>query len=203
MPIATRLLLIAAACTAACAGAPAAPKAPDADPVPPGYTLARTGDVHDFDFLDGAWTVSNRRLMKRGVGSTEWDEFPAITCAQLYLGGVVDVDELRFPTKGWAGVTLRTFDLEKRQWSIYWINSRAGRLLPPVVGGFEGDRGEFYGEDEDDGRPVKVRFVWTKHGPDRAEWEQAFSYDGRTWEVNWTNVHTRADPSTCDHDPRS
>ena len=161
------------------------------------YTTARTGDVHDFDFLAGAWTVSNRRLTARGVGSTDWDEFPATACATLYLDSVANVDEIRFPTKGWAGISVRTFDRAKRQWSIYWVNSRDGVLFPPVVGGFDGAVGEFYGEDTDDGRLVKVRFRWTKHGPDRADWEQAFSTDGATWETNWTNSFVRADAAAC------
>ncbi len=190
--------LVIAACTAACATTTPPAGHPTAAPADPAAGLpVRTGDVHDFDFLVGAWTVTNRRLKARGVGSNDWDEFPATNCATSYLGGVVSVDELRFPTKGWAGVTVRTFQTEKRQWSIYWINSRTGTLFPPVVGGFTGNVGEFYGRDEDDGRPVKVRFRWTKVGPDRAHWEQAFSPDGRTWEVNWTNEFTRTDPSTC------
>jgi hypothetical protein len=197
-------LLSVAGCAASAAQPPptaaAAPQdAPGPLPVPdPGeyaYSTAVTGDVHDFDFLAGAWTLRNRRLKKRFAGSSEWDEFPAIDCAQVHLGGVVDVDELQFPTKGWAGVTFRNFELEKRQWSIYWISSRSGKVLPPVVGGFSGDRGVFYGEDEDDGRPIKVRFLWIKQGPDHAHWEQAFSLDGKTWEVNWVNELTRADPS--------
>jgi hypothetical protein len=163
------------------------------------YSTAGTGDLHDFDFLAGAWTLRNRRLKKRLVGSNDWEEFPAIDCAQLYLGNVVNVDEIHFPTKGWAGITFRNFDIEKRQWSIYWISSRAGRVTPPVMGGFSGDRGEFYGVDEDEGRPVKVRFLWIKQGPDHAHWEQAFSLDGKTWEVNWVNELTRAEPAkVCD-----
>ena len=113
-----------------------------------------------------------------------------------YLEGVATVDEIFFPTKGWAGLTLRTFDSEKRQWSVYWVNSTTGKLDPPVVGGFAGDRGEFYGEDKDAGRPVKVRYAWTKLDQDHARWEQAFSYDGRTWEINWTADFERADPAT-------
>jgi hypothetical protein len=62
-----------------------------------------------------------------------------------------------------------------------------GTSFPPVVGGFRGAHGEFYGDDEDDGHPVKVRFTWTKLGAGRARWEQAFSVDGRTWERNWVN----------------
>ncbi len=56
----------------------------------------------------------------------------------LYLDGAATVDELYFPTKGWSGLTLRTFDKDKRQWSIYWVSSATGRLDPPVVGGFDG-----------------------------------------------------------------
>jgi hypothetical protein len=185
----SRLLL--SVLPAACSARASAP----ADP--PGYTVTRTGDVHDFDFVAGAWTVQNRRLVARGVGSTAWEEFPATICGTVYLGGVADAEEMVFPTKGWAGVTFRTFDRARRQWSIYWVNSRTGTMFPPVLGGFDGNAGEFYGEDADEGRPVKVRYRWTKDGPDHALWEQAFSFDGKTWEVNWTNELRRADPASC------
>jgi hypothetical protein len=197
-------LLSSAACQASVAQAPPTAAAAAQEPPAPvsvakpdeyAYSTARTGNLHDFDFLSGAWTLRNRRLVRRLVGSDQWEEFPAVDCAQIYLGAVVNVDELHFPTKGWAGVTVRNFDLEKHQWSIYWVSSRKGQMTPPVYGGFTGDRGEFYGEDEDEGRPVKVRFLWIKQGPDHAHWEQAFSLDGKTWEVNWVNELTRAEPS--------
>jgi hypothetical protein len=201
-------LLSAAACgSVAVTGAPTVVAASSEAPVAAApteageyaYTTARTGDIHDFDFLAGAWTLQNRRLKKRLAGSSEWEDFPAVDCGAIYLGGLVNVDEIHFTTKGWAGVTFRNFDLKKRQWSIYWVSSRTGMLYPPVVGGFDGDRGEFYGEDEDEGRPVKVRFLWVKHGPDHLHWEQAFSLDGKSWEVNWMNDLTRADPAkVCD-----
>jgi len=159
---------------------------------PVGYTTHRTGDVHDFDFLAGRWQVAGRRLAHRGAGSTEWHEFPAELRAALHLGGVANVDELALPTLGWSGMTVRHFDLANRQWTIRWISSRTGAMDPPVVGGFAGDRGEFYGEDLDDGRPVRVRFVWTRLGPDAARWEQAFSFGGGPWETNWLMEFTRA-----------
>lgn len=63
---------------------------------------------------------------------------------------------------------------------------RTTRIDPPLVGGFEGGRGVFYGEDTEKGRSVKVRFYWFADGPDRLRWELAFSTDGgATWEVNW------------------
>ena len=165
--------------------------------VPPGYSTARTGSTHDFDYFVGAWTTAQRRLKVRGVGSNEWEEFPGNLCMSLYLGGMATVDELYLPTKGSAGLTLRTFDRETRQWSIYWVSTATGKLDPvPVVGGFEGNRGEFYAEDHDKGRPIKVRFTWKELDHDHARWEQAFSYDNRTWETNWTADFSRADAAT-------
>lgn len=156
------------------------------------YSTSVTGNVHDFDFLDGKWTMVNRRLAKRGVGSNDWDAFPASVRAYVLMDGVTNVDEVVFPTKGWSGTTFRHFDKERRQWSIYWVNTRDGKMQSPVVGGFEGDVGLFYGEDTDEGRPIKVVYKWTRVGPDGARWEQAFSYDdGKTWETNWVNEHRR------------
>lgn len=161
---------------------------PQKTPPPPKLP---TGDIHDFDFFVGNWTSVNRRLKKRFVGSTDWDVFPNTVRCESRMGGVVNIDEVDFPTKGWSGMTIRTFNLEKRQWSLYWVNSRTGELFPPVVGGFTGDSGEFYGDDTDDGRPIKVVFRWKRLGPDTAHWEQAFSLDGKQWETNWTVEHTR------------
>jgi hypothetical protein len=153
-----------------------------------------TGDVHDFDFLAGEWAVANRRLRRRGCGADEWDEFPAAARNWQLLGGMANVDEILFRTRGTSGLALRTFDPETRRWSIYWVSSTRGVLEPPVTGGFAGDRGEFYGDDCDEGRPVRVRFLWSRLGADAARWEQAFSYDGGAWETNWIMSLTRIGP---------
>lgn len=157
-----------------------------------GYTTLLTGGPDDFDFLAGEWTVLHRRLQARGVGCTEWETFPGACRAARHLGGLVSVDEITCPAQGWSGVTVRNFDLATRQWSIRWISSLAGALEPPVLGGFDGDRGTFYGEDTHGGEPVKVRFLWTRSGADAARWEQAFSHGGRAWETNWVMELDRA-----------
>ena len=55
-------------------------------------------------------------------------------------------------------------------WSIYWADSRrCGVLDPPVFGGFDGDIGIFEGDDTFEGRPIVVRFTWSRvDDPDAA-----------------------------------
>src|SRR5262249_45369843 len=113
-PLRSFAFLSLAACSGGAASAPPVAAASSSSPTTAAganaageyaFTRSRTGDVHDFDFLAGAWTLQNRRLKRRLVGSSDWEEFPAVDCAVLYLSGVVNVDELHFQTKGWSGVT--------------------------------------------------------------------------------------------------
>jgi len=198
---AARTLLVTTVLAGMHAGGAAESAARSDRALPPGYSTSRTGSMHDFDYFTGGWRTSQRRLKSRSVGSARWEEFPATLCMRLYLGGLATVDELYMPTKSSSGLTLRTFDVQSRQWSIYWVSSTTGKLDPlPVVGGFQGAHGEFYGRDEDNGRPVKVRFLWDKIDHDHARWQQAFSYDDRTWETNWVADFVRADTaSVCEN----
>jgi hypothetical protein len=164
--------------------------------VPPGYSTTVTGGVHDFDYFMGSgWVTQQRRLKDTGVGSNDWQAFSATLCATPYLDGTATVDEMYMPSRKMSGMTIRTFDPATHQWSIYWVTSRTGKLDSSVMkGGFSGNLGQFYAEDHDQhGRPIKVRFLWKIIDHDHARWEQAFSYDNRSWETNWTSDFTRAD----------
>jgi hypothetical protein len=151
--------------------------------------------VHDFDFLVGTWTTQQHRLKKRLQGNDDWETFVATSTVQRLPGGVANFDTLVAEAwrPGWVGMTFRVFNPMTNLWSIYWvtnegggIDAASGRLDPPVVGRFDGDEGIFEGDDQFEGRPIRVRFRWTRRGLDAARWEQAFSADGgRTWEVNW------------------
>ncbi|GAA4236290.1 hypothetical protein FHR32_000675 [Streptosporangium album] len=148
--------------------------------------------MNDFDFLTGTWAVANRRLTTLFAGSTDWDEFPATSVARPVFGGAANVDEITFPTRGFSGFTLRLFDVQREEWSLYWASSRTGTLFPPVVGRFAGGRGEFYGDDTHEGMPIRARFIWSEITPVSARWEQAFSADGeKTWETNWVMELTK------------
>ena len=146
----------------------------------------RHGHLTDFDFLTGSWDVSHRRLVERWVGSDEWDCFDGTTTCEPRLGGIANVEQGDFPSRGFSGLALRLFDPAAQQWSIFWVNSSTGRLEPPVVGGFDGNVGIFEGVDTDQGRPIRVLFTWTVIDADHARWEQAFSAVDDEWETNWT-----------------
>lgn len=146
----------------------------------------------DFDFLHGEWRVHNRRLRERLAGSASWEEFPATARIVALLGGTANVDEITFGPGEASGLTLRLYDPVAEQWSLHWTTSDHGRLFPPVTGRFTGGVGTFYGDDEEDGRAVRVRFIWSGITAGTARWEQAFSLDrGQTWETNWVMELTR------------
>ena len=157
-----------------------------------GETKTRDGS-RDFDFWMGAWRVHNRRLRERLRGSTAWDEFESAVVARPLLGGFGNEDVYRTGfAGGFTGMSFRFYDRSEHTWSIFWADSRRGTLDPPVVGGFSGDTGVFEGSDTFEGRPIRVRFTWSRVTSGSPRWEQAFSEDGgRTWETNWVMEMTR------------
>ncbi len=152
--------------------------------------------ARDFDFWMGRWNVHNRRLRKRLAGADEWDEFEATVVARPILGGMGNEDEFRTDYDGgFIGMSFRFFDPAKKQWSIYWADTRrCGELDPPVFGTFSGGTGVFEGTDLFEDRPILVRFTWSDITAPTLRWEQAFSDDGgETWETNWIMEITRAE----------
>jgi hypothetical protein len=148
---------------------------------------------NNFDFFVGTWTSQQRRLREVLVGNTEWYEFTGQTRCWNVLEGGGNFDEVIFPSEGFSGVTLRLYDKENDQWSLYWASTRVGLSLPPVVGRFgEDGRGVFTAEEDYQGTPITVRFLWSDITATSARWEQAFSTDqGQTWETNWVADFTR------------
>jgi hypothetical protein len=150
---------------------------------------------HDFDFYTGCWRVRNERLVERLKGCTEWEIFEARSDARMLPGGLGNMDELttdHWP--GFVGMTVRLYDRQTATWRLYWTSNRLGMFSPPVVGAFAEGVGHFLGRDEEDGRPITVRFTWSEITATHARWEQDFSPDeGRTWEKNWIMVSTRED----------
>ena len=157
---------------------------------------------HDFDFAHGSWTIHLRRLTKPLSGSSEWVEYEGRShCAPIW-DGRANVDEFRVASAATGavidGLTVRLYDPEAGEWSLYWANARTGMSLPPTVGRFDHEgTGAFYDEEEFEGRPVIVRYLWSAITPTSAHFEQSFSVDGgANWEPNWVTDQTRVpDPS--------
>ncbi|PYL09547.1 MAG: hypothetical protein DME33_03775 [Verrucomicrobia bacterium] len=153
--------------------------------------------AHDFDFLIGNWKAHVRRLPDRLVGSTSWTEYDGISNHKKLLDTNANFEEFEVdnPEKHLhiKGQTLRLYNPDSRQWSIYTLDLDKGILnLPPVVGQFAGNRGEFYDQEQYKGRAILVRYAWLNISPKSARMEQSFSPDGgKTWETNWICELTR------------
>jgi hypothetical protein len=147
--------------------------------------------AHDFDFLIGDWKAHVGRLPERLVGSNAWIEYDGISRHKKILDSnasfeefEVDNPERHFHLKA---QTLRLYNPDSHQWSIYLVDVDKGTLgLPPVVGQFTGRRGEFYDQEEYKSRAILVPYVWSDISPKLARMEQSFSPDGgKSWEENW------------------
>jgi Protein of unknown function (DUF1579) len=142
--------------------------------------------LHDFDFLVGEWRV-HHRLMR---GGTQREEFDGTASNRPLMDGWANVEDHRFDRSAGVsrGVALRAYDAQTAQWAIWWVDSRVphGAVDPPVKGRFENGVGTFYSDYVQDGKPMRVRFIWSHLTSKSAQWEQALSSDaGKTWETNW------------------
>jgi hypothetical protein len=153
--------------------------------------LPQRDGSHDFDFLIGDWKAHVRRLPDRLNNSNVWVEYDGISNHHKLLDSNANFEEFEVTSTDKKlhikGQTLRLYNPTSRQWSIYLVDLDNGTLsLPPVVGSFTGNRGEFYDQEEYKGRAILVRYVWLNISPKSARMEQSFSPDGgKTWEVNW------------------
>ena len=156
-------------------------------------TAERSGQ-HDFDFEFGTWTARIKRLLAPLTGSDTWVELEGTSVVRKVWDGRANLGELDVSNASTRleGMSLRLYDPASREWSIFWANSRDGSLGEAMVGRFTNGRGEFYGQEEFQGRTIYVRFVFSEFTPASFRIEQAFSADGgKSWEPNWIASFTR------------
>lgn len=150
--------------------------------------------AHDFDFEIGRWHVHLARLLHPLTHSTTWVTYDGTSIVRPVWGGRANLGELEVAGGGnhVEGLSLRLYDSTAHQWRIHWANSRDGALGPAMVGGFQGGRGEFFDQEDFNGRAVFVRFIFSGMSDTTFRIEQAFSDDGgRTWETNWITTFTK------------
>jgi hypothetical protein len=185
---------------AAAQGQPTSATPPERMPAAP---VLRDG-AGDFDFLMGDWKAHVWRMPDRLVGSDKWIEYEGTSSHHKLFGGPGHMEEFKVtsldprvrpngrPEDGLQtapihGQTLRLYNRQTRQWSIYLVDVAEGTIgLPPMTGDFTRGHGEFYDTEPWKDRLVIVRFQWFDLGPKACRMEQAFSADGgRSWETNW------------------
>ena len=154
---------------------------------------------HDFDFAFGNWKFHLKKLEHPLTGSNTWIELDGhSSCRKVWDGANFDEVEVYSADRKThiQGLTLRLYNPESHQWSLYWGSAAKGALsLPAVVGEFKNGRGEFYDQEDYNGRMILVRYAWSDITPTSAHFEQAFSTDGgKTWETNWITDQTRVKP---------
>ena len=154
---------------------------------------ARDGQ-HDFDFEFGSWRAHIRRQLHPLAGSDSWVELEGSSVVHKLWDGRANLGELEVggASSHLEGLSLRLYNPESRQWSIYWANSKDGTLGTAMTGQFTNGRGEFFNQELFQGRSIYVRFVFSDITPTSFRLEQAFSADGgKTWQPNWIAAFTR------------
>lgn len=149
---------------------------------------------HDFDFEIGTWKTHLKRLVHPLSGSDEWVEYEGVTTVRKVWNGRANLVELTAdgPAGHFEGLNLRLYNPQSRQWSLNFASSHGGKLTPPTIGRFVDGRGEFYDQEDFNGRAVFVRFLIIPLDADTIRFEQAFSEDGgKSWELNWVATDTR------------
>ncbi len=150
----------------------------------------------DFDFLLGTWHYHFRILKERLKGSHDWYDCDATGETHSVWGGIwggsgnLEEANIHCPNRTIAGITLRMYNAQTHQWTLWWGTRERGLIPPPQVGHFNSNGiGDFYADDTWKGTPVIVRYRWS--GGTRPHFEQAFSSDhGKTWETNWISDQT-------------
>jgi hypothetical protein len=158
-------------------------------------SLGAPDHQHDFDFEFGSWTA-HLRVRQRLSNAESWTEFNGTSTVRKIWDGRANAGELEVSsgTTHIEGLTLRLYNPETQQWSIYWSNAKDGAISgTPMFGRFENGRGEFYGQDVANGANVYARFIFSDVTPTTFKLEQAFSDDGaKTWVTNWVATFTKS-----------
>src|SRR5579864_7293462 len=110
---------------------------------------------HDFDFELGSWKIHLKRRLNPLTGSNQWVEFDGTSVTRKVWDGRAQIEEFETDssTSGHIeGLTLRLYNPESHQWSLYWANSKDGKMFVPQIGEFKNGRGEFYAQDTLNGK---------------------------------------------------
>jgi hypothetical protein len=151
---------------------------------------------NDFNFLIGKWHAHTRILKKLFVHSHDWEDCMGTENVQAFSngGGDFDVGPITCGKTILIGMTVRLYDPSTHQWSLYWATATRGLSGPPQVGHFYSNGvGIFDTYYSYRGIPTIARYRWRLLSGNHPYFQQLYSNDnGKTWELNWTTVYTKA-----------
>jgi hypothetical protein len=161
---------------------------------------------HDFDFSIGTWRTHISRRLHPLSGSDDWADYVGTSIVRKVWDGRGSLGETEAdgPAGHLEALSLRLYNPRSHQWNLSYASaggttSTPSALTVPTIGEFRNGRGEFFDTELYNGRSILVRNVWSDISANSIRFEQAFSEDGgRTWEVNWIAVDTRADDIRAD-----
>lgn len=175
MKLPFRVLLVTAACCAL-----ALPSFDDA--------LAQRPDgIRDFDFAFGTWETHISVLRDGTARAAVWARMSGTVVTRPVWGGRANLEEIEAnaPWGRFEGMTLRLYNPQTNEWSLYWSNSKDAAIGTPEVGSFRNGVGEFYDQELIAGKKVFVRQRYYDVTPTSYRFEQALSDDGAHWHPNF------------------
>jgi hypothetical protein len=150
---------------------------------------------HDWDFEFGAWRARVTMQLSPLGPDRSWVTLVGTSVVRKIWGGRGNIGELEIGNAAHhlEGLTVRLYDPRAREWSVYFANGKTGDLeVPGMVGRFENGRGEFYDRELFAGKPIRVRFLFSRITQKSFRFVQSFSQDGgKTWLPNWIATFTR------------
>ena len=150
---------------------------------------------HDFDFEIGSWKAHLKRLTHPFTGSDTWGEYNGTSVVTKLWNGRANIGELDVngPQGHIQGLALRLYNPQSHQWRLYGANRNDTILQVPTIGQLDNHRGEFFDQEDFQGRSIFVRFLFSDLAATSFRTEQAFSPDGgKTWKTHWTAAFTCA-----------
>src|SRR5258708_33162079 len=176
------------------------------DPTSAGLRAKTVNGPDDFDFSIGLWRTHISRRLHPLIRSDEWADYEGTSLVRKIWNGRGSLEETEAdgPAGHLEALSLRLYNRESHQWTLHYASAGGTTSTPtaltgPTTGEFKNGRGEFFDTEVFNGRSILVRNVWSDISAKSIRFEQAFSDDGgRTWEINWIAVDTRADSAFGD-----
>jgi hypothetical protein len=151
--------------------------------------------AHDFDFLLGRWSAHISHILNPFADGRRVVELDGtIAVSKVWNGrGWLEQIDADGPGVHWGGLALFLYNSKGRQWSQSFANGQSGVWVAPMVGDFRNGRGEFFSQDDYEGRSVLVRGVWSNIEPTSHNYTESLSDDGgTTWRpgliVSWRRI---------------